>query len=80
MLKLNKTKKATMYLLICINYFRIIRMIKSPAWNKSSGWTLVLGLVLNLLADPAEAGEHQRRETVRKSKTRNLIETEFAGH
>ena len=47
-------------------------MIKSPVWNKSSGWTLVLGLVLNLLADPAGVGEHQRRERVRKSNSRNL--------
>ena len=47
-------------------------MIKSPAWNKSSGWTLVLGLVLILLADPAGVGEHQKKETVRKSNSRKV--------
>ena len=47
-------------------------MIKSPAWNKARGWTLVLGLVLILLADPAGVDEHQRKETVRKSNSRKV--------
>ena len=47
-------------------------MIKSPAWNKARGWTLVLGLVLILLADPAGVDEHQRKETVRKSNSREV--------
>ena len=63
---LNKNQESNDVLLRCMNYFRIFRMIKSLVWNKSSGWTLVLGLVLNLLADPAGVGEHQRRESVRK--------------
>ena len=47
-------------------------MIKRPVLNISSGWILVLVLVLSLLADPTEVDEHQRKETVRKSNARKF--------
>ena len=47
-------------------------MIKRLVLNISSGWILVLVLVLSLLADPTEVDEHQRKETVRKPNARKL--------
>lgn len=47
-------------------------MIKRLVLNISSGWILVLVLVLSLLADPTEVDEHQRKETVRKSNARKF--------
>ena len=47
-------------------------MIKRLVLNISSGWILVLVLVLSLLADPTEGDEHQRKETVRKSNARKF--------
>ena len=47
-------------------------MIKRLVLNISSGWILVLVLVLSLLADPTEVDEHQRKEKVRKSNARKF--------
>ena len=47
-------------------------MIKRLVLNISSGWILVLVLVLSLLADPTEVDEHQRKETVIKSNARKF--------
>ena len=47
-------------------------MIKRLVLNISSGWILVLVLVLSLLADPTEGDEQQRKETVRKSNARKF--------